>query len=125
MSVVCYYSLQFNNQIVLKHPDWGWVDEQGSLKTLRWYVTSLNSPYRQYVTAMMEELFSRYEIDELFLDIFGIQFYLYHQRGVEPFGYSKYDEDAWNRTTRVMPTGRASRRLKVGSVAIAGTRSAP
>ncbi len=97
MSVVCYYSLQFNNQIVLKHPDWGWVDEQGSLKTLRWYVTSLNSPYRQYVTAMMEELFSRYEIDELFLDIFGIQFYLYHQRGVEPFGYSKYDEDAWNR----------------------------
>ena len=97
MSVVCYYSLQFNNQIVLKHPDWGWVDENGNPRTLRWYVTSLNSPYRQYVTAMMEELFSRYEIDELFLDIFGVQFYLYHQRGGDPFGYSKYDEAAWNR----------------------------
>ena len=29
MSVVCYYSLQFNNQCVLSHPDWGWVSEKG------------------------------------------------------------------------------------------------
>ena len=29
MSVVAYYSLQFNNQAVLSHPDWGWVDESG------------------------------------------------------------------------------------------------
>ena len=97
MSVVCYYSLQFNNQIVLDHPDWGWVDKDGNLRTIRWYVASLNSPYRRYVTAMMEELFSRYEIDELFLDVFGVQFAEYHRRGVDPFGYSKYDEDAWNR----------------------------
>ena len=97
MSVVCYYSLQFNNQIVLKNPDWGWVDKDGNLRTIRWYVTSLNSPYRKYVTDMMEELFSRYEIDELFLDVFGTQFYVYHQRGTDPFGYSKYDEEAWNR----------------------------
>ena len=93
--MVCYYSLQFNNQIVLKHPDWGWVDEEGNPKTYRWYVTSLNSPYRKYVTDMMEELFSRYEIDELFLDIFGVQFYIHHRDGIDPFGYSKYDEDAW------------------------------
>ena len=97
MSVVCYYSLQFNNQIVLRHPDWGWIDSEGNPRTIRWYVASLNSPYRQYVTAMMEELFSRYEIDELFLDIFGPQFYEYHKRGVDPFGYSRYDEEAWNR----------------------------
>lgn len=30
MSVIGYYSLQFNTQIVLSHPDWGWVNERGS-----------------------------------------------------------------------------------------------
>jgi len=30
MSTVAYYSLQFNNQIVLTHPDWGWVDEKAN-----------------------------------------------------------------------------------------------
>ena len=97
MSVVCYYSLQFNNQIVLKHPDWGWVDEHDNLKQVRWYVASLYSPYREYVLRMMEEIFSRYEIDELFLDIFGPQFSEFHKRGVDPFGYAKYDQEAWNR----------------------------
>ena len=50
MSVTCYYSLQFNTQIVLSHPDWGWVDEKGELqrwaegegdqRQWRWYMTS-------------------------------------------------------------------------------------
>ena len=34
MSAVCYYSLQFNNQIVLSHPDYGWVNEQGRAAAL-------------------------------------------------------------------------------------------
>ena len=97
MSVVCYYSLQFNNQIVLKHPDWGWIDEHGDPRQIRWYVASLYSPYREYVLRMMEEIFSRYEVDELFLDIFGPQFYEFHKKGLDPFGYSKYDQEAWNR----------------------------
>ena len=97
MSVVCYYSLQFNNQIVLSHPDWGWVNEQGEQQNLRWLITCLDSPYRQYVLGMMEEIFFRYEVAELFLDIFGIQFALYHSRGSDPFCFCKYTEEAWNR----------------------------
>lgn len=97
MSVVCYYSLQFNNQIVLSHPGWGWVDEKGEPEKYRWYVTCLDSPYRQYVLGMMNEIFSRYDVSELFLDIFGIQFVLYHQQGKNPFCFCKFTEDAWNK----------------------------
>jgi hypothetical protein len=96
MSVVCYYSLQFNNQAVLTHPDWGWVNAEGEQQRYRWYMTCLDSPYRQYVLAMINELFSRYEIDELFLDIFGIQFVLYTGEGRDPFCYCKHTEAAWN-----------------------------
>jgi len=96
MSVVCYYSLQFNNQAVLTHPDWAWVNSHGEQQRFRWYMTCLDSPYRQYVLAMINELFSRYEIDELFLDIFGIQFVLYTGEGRDPFCYCKHTEETWN-----------------------------
>jgi Hypothetical glycosyl hydrolase 6 len=96
MSVVCYYSLQFNNQAVLTHPDWGWVNAEGEQQRYRWYMTCLDSPYRQYVLAMINELFSRYEIDELFLDIFGIQFVLYTGEGRDPFCYCKHTVAAWD-----------------------------
>lgn len=96
MSVVCYYSLQFNNQAVLTHPDWGWVNAQGEQQSYRWLITCLDSPYRQYVLAMINELFSRYEIDELFLDIFGIQFVLYTADGRDPFCYCKHTVEAWD-----------------------------
>jgi hypothetical protein len=97
MSVTAYYSLQFNNQCVLNHPDWGWVNEKGEQQQLRWYITCLDTPYRQYVLGMMNEIFSKYAVDELFLDIFGIQFVLYHSRGRSPFCFCKYTEEAWNR----------------------------
>jgi hypothetical protein len=95
MSVVCYYSLQFNNQSILKHPDWGWVNEKGEFQRQRWYIACLDTPYRQYVLKMMDEIFSRYEIDELFLDIFGIQFHLFHSSGMLPYCFCKYTEEAW------------------------------
>src|SRR5579885_2856333 len=56
MSVVCYYSLQFNNQCVLAHPDWGWVDEKGEQQRMRWFITCLDTPYRQYVLGMLDEI---------------------------------------------------------------------
>ena len=96
LSVVCYFSLQFNNQAVLSHPDWGWINANGQQQRYRWFITCLDSPYRQYVLAMIQELFFRYEIDELFLDIFGIQFQLYNSEGRDPFCYCKYTEEAWN-----------------------------
>jgi hypothetical protein len=98
MSVICYYSLQFNTQIVLSHPDYAWVNEQG--KQLRWdgrwNITCLDTPYRQYVLGMIDEIFSRYPVDELFLDIFGIQFVAYEGSGKNPFCFCKYTEEAWN-----------------------------
>ncbi len=97
MSVVAYYSLQFNNQIVLKHPDWGWVNEKGEPGRQRWYIPCLDSPYRQYVLGMMDEIFSRYDVGELFLDIFGIQFVLYHAMGQDPFCYCRYTEETWDK----------------------------
>jgi hypothetical protein len=96
LSVVCYFSLQFNNQAVLTHPDWGWINANGEQQRYRWFITCLDSPYRQYVLAMMNELFSRYQIDELFLDIFGIQFVLYNSDGRDPFCYCQHTEEAWN-----------------------------
>jgi hypothetical protein len=91
-----YYSLQFNNQCVLAHPDWAWVNEAGEKQMLRWYIPCLDSPYRQYVLNMMDEIFARYEIQELFLDIFGIQFQQFHASGRNPFCFCKFTEDAWN-----------------------------
>jgi hypothetical protein len=97
MSVVCYLSLQFNNQCVLSHPDWGWINEASEQQRMRWYITCLDSPYRSYVLGILRELFSRYEIDELFLDIFGIQFHIFHSTGKSPFCFCKHTEEAWNK----------------------------
>jgi hypothetical protein len=99
MSAATYYSLQFNNQMVLSHPDYGWTNEKGELQRwdARWYIACLDSPYRQYVLGMMNEIFSRYDIEELFLDIFGIQFVAYHGSGRSPFCFCKYTEEAWNK----------------------------
>jgi putative glycosyl hydrolase-like family 6 (GHL6) protein/glycosyl hydrolase family 42 (putative beta-galactosidase) len=103
MSACAYYCLQFNNQSVLAHPDWAWVNEKGELERWMqgprpsWYMTCLDSPYRQYVLRMIDEIFSRYEVDELFIDIFGMQFILYNGNGRSPFCFCKYTEEAWNR----------------------------
>ena len=107
---VAYYSLQFNNQCVEKHPDWGWVNEDGVQQRERWYITCLDTPYRQYVLKMMDEIFSRYEFSELFIDIFGIQFWHYHTSGRNPFCFCKYTENAWDQDHPDDPYVKASPR---------------
>ncbi len=98
MSVICYYSLQFNNQIVLSHPTWGWVDEKGEQQRFgRWYEPCLDTPYRSYVLGMIDEILSRYEVDELFLDAFGAQVGTYQAQGTSPFCYCRYTEEAWQK----------------------------
>ncbi len=97
MSVVAYYCLQFNNQIVLNHPDWGWVNEKGEQQKARWYITCMDSPYRQYVLGMMNEIFSRYPIDQLFVDVFGVQFWFYHSDGKDPFCYCPHTISTWDK----------------------------
>ena len=97
ISVTSYYSLQFNNQCAIAHPDWAWTREDGTEQRFfgRWHVMCLDSPYRKYVLAMMGEIFSRYAVDELFLDIFGIQFVMYNRNGISPFCFCRHTEEAW------------------------------
>jgi hypothetical protein len=99
ISATCYYSLQFNNQCAIAHPDWAWTNEDGSEQHFyaRWHVMCLDSPYRRYVLSMMDEIFSRYEVDELFLDIFGIQFEMYNRNGINPFCFCRYTQEAWKK----------------------------
>ena len=99
IAVTSYYSLQFNNQCAIHHPDWAWTNEEGAEQRFygKWHVMCLDSPYRQYVLAMMDEIFARYEVDELFLDIFGIQFAMYATNGINPFCFCRYTEEAWAR----------------------------
>ena len=97
ISVTAYYSLQFNNQCAIAHPDWAWRTEEGTEQRFygRWHILCLDSPYRLYVLKMMEEIFSRYEVDELFLDIFGIQFEMYNSNGINPFCFCRHTQEAW------------------------------
>jgi len=97
MSVTAYYCLQMNNQLVLSHPDWGWVNEKGEQQKYRFYFMCLDSPYRQYVLGMMHEIFSRYKVEELFLDVFGIQFAFYQHSNWDPFCFCKHTEAAWDK----------------------------
>jgi hypothetical protein len=99
ISVMSYYSLQFNNQCAISHPEWTWQNEEGVSQRFygRWHIMCMDSPYRQYVLAMIDEIYSRYEVDELFLDIFGIQFYMYNQHGLSPFCFCPHTENAWSK----------------------------
>ncbi len=97
ISVAAYYCLQFNNQVVINHPDWGWVNEQGEQQRQRWYLVCMDSPYREIVLGMMDEIFSRYPVDQLFLDVFGIQFWDYHSHGKDPFCYCPHTVAAWDK----------------------------
>jgi len=45
---------------------------------------------------MMDEIFSRFEGDELFLDTYGIQFHEYLGQGINPFCFCIYTEAAWD-----------------------------
>lgn len=96
ISVAAYYCLHFNNQFVLNHPDWGWVDEHGEQHRERWYMACLDSPYRQIVLGMMDEIFSTYEVEQLFLDTFGSQLWNYHSHGINPFCFCPHTVGAWD-----------------------------
>lgn len=98
LSVLAYYCLQFNNQAVMAHPDWAWVNAKGEPIRVRWYQTCLDTPYRHYALRMLDEICSHYEFEELFIDAYGRQINAYHSGEInDPFCYCKYTEEAWNR----------------------------
>jgi hypothetical protein len=87
MSTVCYYAVGWDNEAGISHPDWIWRDEKGEQPSRRWYIPCLDTPYRQYVLGMLEEIFSNYDIDELFLDDLG---------NFTTLCFCGYTEEAWN-----------------------------
>ena len=50
MSAATYYSLQFNNQIVLSHPDYGWTNEKGELQ--RWDAAGMSPAWTRPIASM-------------------------------------------------------------------------
>jgi hypothetical protein len=98
LSVVAYYSLQFNHRAVELHPDWAWVDAEGKPRRIRWFQTCLDTPYRRQVLTMIHEIASRYEIEEMFIDAFGRQLNGYHSGQYDdPFCYCQHTQDAWDK----------------------------
>lgn len=74
-----YFSVGWDEHTVRAHPDWALRDADGrpirrgaspeNRVTGRWTYLCLNSPYRQYALAQIEEIVSRYDFPALFLDI--------------------------------------------------------
>lgn len=95
LSVICYYELGSDNEAGLRHPDWITRDEKGEYGRT-FYYPCLDSPYRQFVLGMLEEIFSNYEIDELWLDDYDLNAYGFYGTGNSPLCFCGYTEEAWN-----------------------------
>lgn len=125
ISSTAYYSLQFNNQCVLAHPDWAWVNEAGEKQQLRWYIPCLDSPYRQYVLSMMDEIFARYDVAELFLDILEFNSSNITPGEGIPSVFANIQRMLGTKTTRATRIARGSRLVRAGNNAINGTKNGP
>ncbi len=67
-----YYSVRWDEHAYRTHPDWRSHDAEGNPQPgphTRWRWLCLNSPYRDYTYAMLDELLANYEFSRLFLDI--------------------------------------------------------
>jgi hypothetical protein len=70
IAATAYYSLIFNNQALLEHPDWGVIQPHGYRKPGRYGHVCLNNPdYRDFALAQTEELITGYDFDGFFFDM--------------------------------------------------------
>ena len=72
IAVMAYYSNCWDVNMAREHPDWMMQDAAGGITYRRWPRLCLNSPYRQMVHAHLRELFTRYELDGLWLDMLHV-----------------------------------------------------
>ncbi len=71
-----YYSVEYDNTITGKHPDWAIRKADGeelrsASRNAKWRMACYMTGYRRYVLDQLTEIVSRYHPDSLFLDIFG------------------------------------------------------
>ncbi len=67
-----YYSVRWDEHAYRAHPEWRSHDAEGNPQPgphTRWRWLCLNSPYREYTYAMLDELLANYNFSRLFLDI--------------------------------------------------------
>jgi len=83
-----YYSVRWDEHAYRDHPEWRSYDAEGNPQPgphTRWRWLCLNSPYRDYTYAMLDELLANYTFSRLFLDIV-------HYRML---CYCEHCQDAW------------------------------
>ncbi len=70
IAATAYYSLIFNNQAALDHPDWAIISPKGYHKPGRYgHVCPNNPDYRAFALAQTEELVTGYDFDGFFFDM--------------------------------------------------------
>jgi hypothetical protein len=70
IAATAYYSLIYNNQALLDHPDWAILSPQGYHKPGRYgHVCPNNPDYRAFALAQTEELVTGYDFDGFFFDM--------------------------------------------------------
>ena len=71
--IVAYYCVGIDTAQVDRHPDWAFRDAAGKPSyAYGAYWTCLNSPYRDFALAQLEEICAGYPVDCLWLDIFAL-----------------------------------------------------
>ena len=71
LSVTAYFTVIFDNEAFLAHPDWRIIPKQGEsiYETSRYGTCCPNSPYRDHAVAQAQEICSRYDFDGIFFDM--------------------------------------------------------
>ena len=81
MEAIAYYCILFENLAARRPEDWRFIDKNGKsviwcqhngVAGWRWEMPCFMTGYRQYCLDQIAEFSSKYELDGLFLDIFGL-----------------------------------------------------
>jgi hypothetical protein len=126
VEAIAYHSIVFDNLAVRMHPEWSLLNRQGEpmiwnregkpmfdgfaqvdksqgAQQWRFNEACINTGYRDYTMALLREIVSNYDIDGVFIDIFGVSIHcfcpeclkLYALRGIDP--YSLKREEVFDR----------------------------
>jgi hypothetical protein len=72
ITVIAYYSNAWDVNVARAHPDWMMQDAEGGTSYKRWPRVCLNSPYRDLVQSHLRDLFTRYNLDGVWMDMLHV-----------------------------------------------------